>query len=104
VQFLNRHLSSKLFHDKESMYPLLNFLRAHNYKGMVSQYFISFFILMLQIVSQIEFVNKVIKLKLWIIKADVWCKHCKTVVVLCFTVFLTMGRHHSSGAFAVAGV
>jgi sucrose synthase len=35
VQFLNRHLSSKLFHDKESLYPLLNFLRAHNYKGMV---------------------------------------------------------------------
>ncbi|KAF3323469.1 sucrose synthase 2 [Carex littledalei] len=34
VQFLNRHLSSKLFHDKESLYPLLNFLRAHNYKGM----------------------------------------------------------------------
>lgn len=34
VQFLNRHLSSKLFQDKESMYPLLNFLRAHNYKGM----------------------------------------------------------------------
>nr|AHM02468.1 sucrose synthase [Lilium davidii var. unicolor] len=33
VQFLNRHLSSKLFHDKESMYPLLNFLREHNYKG-----------------------------------------------------------------------
>ncbi|XP_008783098.2 sucrose synthase 1 [Phoenix dactylifera] len=33
VQFLNRHLSSKLFHDKESMYPVLNFLRAHNYKG-----------------------------------------------------------------------
>lgn len=35
VQFLNRHLSSKLFHDRESLYPLLNFLRAHNYKGMV---------------------------------------------------------------------
>ncbi|KAJ6796316.1 sucrose synthase 2 [Iris pallida] len=34
VQFLNRHLSAKLFHDKESMYPLLNFLRAHHYKGM----------------------------------------------------------------------
>ena len=34
VQFLDRHLSSKLFHDKESMYPLLSFLRAHNYKGM----------------------------------------------------------------------
>ncbi|XP_039144741.1 sucrose synthase 2-like [Dioscorea cayenensis subsp. rotundata] len=33
VQFLNRHLSSKLFQDKESLYPLLNFLRAHNYKG-----------------------------------------------------------------------
>jgi len=42
VQFLNRHLSSKLFHDKESMYPLLNFLRAHNYKGMVSEHFICF--------------------------------------------------------------
>uniref|UniRef100_A0A453R0J2 Sucrose synthase n=1 Tax=Aegilops tauschii subsp. strangulata TaxID=200361 RepID=A0A453R0J2_AEGTS len=33
VQFLNRHLSSKLFQDKESLYPLLNFLKAHNYKG-----------------------------------------------------------------------
>ncbi|XP_068664286.1 sucrose synthase 1-like [Aristolochia californica] len=33
VQFLNRHLSSKMFHDKESMYPLLDFLRAHSYKG-----------------------------------------------------------------------
>ncbi|XP_072952908.1 sucrose synthase 1 [Typha angustifolia] len=33
VQFLNRHLSSKLFQDKESLYPLLNFLRAHNYNG-----------------------------------------------------------------------
>jgi len=33
VQFLNRHLSSKLFQDKESLTPLLNFLRAHNYKG-----------------------------------------------------------------------
>ncbi|CAN6202220.1 unnamed protein product, partial [Urochloa humidicola] len=27
------HLSSKLFQDKESLYPLLNFLKAHNYKG-----------------------------------------------------------------------
>ncbi|PKU67394.1 sucrose synthase 2 [Dendrobium catenatum] len=36
VQFLNRHLSSKLFHDKESLYPLLNFLRHHHYNGMVS--------------------------------------------------------------------
>lgn len=35
VQFLNRHLSSKLFNDKESMEPLLNFLRQHNYNGMV---------------------------------------------------------------------
>nr|AOR83337.1 sucrose synthase A [Lilium davidii var. unicolor] len=33
VQFLNRHLSSKLFQNKESMYPLLNFLRAHHYNG-----------------------------------------------------------------------
>lgn len=33
VQFLNRHLSSKLFHDKESMWPLLNFLRVHSYRG-----------------------------------------------------------------------
>nr|AKP55627.1 SuSy protein [Gladiolus hybrid cultivar] len=33
VQFLNRHLSSKLFQNKESMYPLLNFLRVHSYKG-----------------------------------------------------------------------
>nr|AMN16536.1 sucrose synthase [Albuca bracteata] len=33
VQFLNRHLSSKLFQDKESMWPLLNFLRVHSYRG-----------------------------------------------------------------------
>ncbi|KAM0913819.1 hypothetical protein ACQ4PT_011910 [Festuca glaucescens] len=33
VQFLNRHLSTNLFQDKESLYPLLNFLKAHNHKG-----------------------------------------------------------------------
>ncbi|OVA13007.1 Sucrose synthase [Macleaya cordata] len=33
VQFLNRHLSSKMFHDKDSMHPLLDFLRVHHYKG-----------------------------------------------------------------------
>lgn len=35
VQFLNRHLSAKLFHDKESLHPLLEFLRLHSYKGKV---------------------------------------------------------------------
>ncbi|KAE9602510.1 hypothetical protein Lal_00050045 [Lupinus albus] len=33
VQFLNRHLSAKLFHDKESLHPLLEFLRSHSYNG-----------------------------------------------------------------------
>ncbi|KAA8534738.1 hypothetical protein F0562_029820 [Nyssa sinensis] len=33
VEFLNRHLSAKLFHDKESLHPLLDFLRVHHYKG-----------------------------------------------------------------------
>ncbi|KAK9715611.1 hypothetical protein RND81_06G177000 [Saponaria officinalis] len=33
VEFLNRHLSAKMFHDKESMRPLLDFLRKHHYKG-----------------------------------------------------------------------
>ncbi|XP_022932290.1 sucrose synthase [Cucurbita moschata] len=33
VEFLNRHLSAKLFHGKESMQPLLDFLRVHCYKG-----------------------------------------------------------------------
>ncbi|XP_073052477.1 sucrose synthase 2 [Primulina eburnea] len=33
VQFLNRHLSSLLFRNKESLEPLLDFLRAHKYKG-----------------------------------------------------------------------
>ncbi|KNA14048.1 hypothetical protein SOVF_111130 [Spinacia oleracea] len=33
VEFLNRHLSAKMFHDKESMRPLLDFLRVHHYKG-----------------------------------------------------------------------
>eukprot|EP00252_Welwitschia_mirabilis_P026179 TRINITY_DN845_c0_g3_i1.p1 TRINITY_DN845_c0_g3~~TRINITY_DN845_c0_g3_i1.p1 ORF type:complete len:820 (-),score=91.00 TRINITY_DN845_c0_g3_i1:267-2726(-) len=35
VQFLNRHLSSRLFHDKESMQPLLDFLRQHRYRGQM---------------------------------------------------------------------
>ncbi|KAG6467459.1 sucrose synthase 1-like [Zingiber officinale] len=35
VEFLNRHLSSKMFVDKESMYPLLAFLQKHSYKGTV---------------------------------------------------------------------
>ncbi|KAI3447251.1 hypothetical protein Pfo_003916 [Paulownia fortunei] len=33
VEFLNRHLSAKMFHDRESMTPLLDFLRMHHYKG-----------------------------------------------------------------------
>ncbi|XP_058723163.1 sucrose synthase-like [Vicia villosa] len=33
VEFLNRHLSAKLFHGKESLQPLLEFLRLHNYNG-----------------------------------------------------------------------
>jgi len=33
VQFLNRHLSSIMFHNKDSLAPLLDFLRAHKYKG-----------------------------------------------------------------------
>ncbi|OMO63899.1 Sucrose synthase [Corchorus capsularis] len=33
VQFLNRHLSSSMFRNKDCLEPLLNFLRAHRYKG-----------------------------------------------------------------------
>nr|BDC53325.1 sucrose synthase 2 [Dianthus caryophyllus] len=33
VEFLNRHLSAKMFHEKECMRPLLDFLRVHHYKG-----------------------------------------------------------------------
>ncbi|XP_047308751.1 sucrose synthase-like [Impatiens glandulifera] len=33
VEFLNRHLSAKMFHDKDSMFPLLHFLKMHNYNG-----------------------------------------------------------------------
>nr|ASU91340.1 Sucrose synthase [Juglans sigillata] len=33
VQFLNRHLSSIMFRNKESLDPLLDFLRAYKYKG-----------------------------------------------------------------------
>lgn len=36
VQFLNRHLSSNMFRNKDCLEPLLNFLRAHKYKGHVS--------------------------------------------------------------------
>lgn len=35
VEFLNRHLSAKLFHDKESLLPLLKFLRIHSHEGKV---------------------------------------------------------------------
>ncbi|KAL2503335.1 Sucrose synthase 4 [Forsythia ovata] len=33
VEFLNRHLSAKMFHDRDSLTPLLDFLRVHHYKG-----------------------------------------------------------------------
>nr|AJW82918.1 sucrose synthase [Dimocarpus longan] len=33
VQFLNRHLSSIMFRNKESLEPLLNFLRVHKHDG-----------------------------------------------------------------------
>ncbi|KAJ1376429.1 Tetratricopeptide-like helical domain superfamily [Sesbania bispinosa] len=33
VQFLNRHLSSFMFRNEESLDPLLQFLRAHKYDG-----------------------------------------------------------------------
>lgn len=36
VQFLNRHLSSIMFRNKDSLDPLLDFLRGHNHKGNVS--------------------------------------------------------------------
>ncbi|XP_020102417.1 sucrose synthase 4 [Ananas comosus] len=35
VLFLNRHLSSIMFRNRDSLEPLLNFLRAHKYKGHV---------------------------------------------------------------------
>jgi len=35
VQFLNRHLSSRLFRDGDSMEPLVEFMRLHKYKGQV---------------------------------------------------------------------
>jgi sucrose synthase len=35
VQFLNRHLSSNMFRNKDSLEPLLDFLRDHSYKGHV---------------------------------------------------------------------
>jgi sucrose synthase len=35
VQFLNRHLSSRLFRDPESMEPLFEFLQLHSYGGEV---------------------------------------------------------------------
>uniref|UniRef100_A0A1D1Z3C2 Sucrose synthase n=1 Tax=Anthurium amnicola TaxID=1678845 RepID=A0A1D1Z3C2_9ARAE len=35
VQFLNRHLSSIMFRNKDCLEPLLDFLRAHKYKGHI---------------------------------------------------------------------
>ncbi|WOG83819.1 hypothetical protein DCAR_0102997 [Daucus carota subsp. sativus] len=35
VQFLNRHLSSIMFRNKDSLEPLLDFLRRHKYRGHV---------------------------------------------------------------------
>lgn len=35
VQFLNRHLSSIMFRNKDCLEPLLNFLRVHRHKGTV---------------------------------------------------------------------
>lgn len=33
AEFLNRHLSAKMFNENDSMHPLLDFLRSHQYKG-----------------------------------------------------------------------
>jgi sucrose synthase len=38
VQFLNRHLSSKLFQSADGMEPLFQFLRMHTYRGQVQSY------------------------------------------------------------------
>lgn len=35
VLFLNRHLSSSMFRNKDCLEPLLDFLRAHRHKGHV---------------------------------------------------------------------
>ncbi|KAF3322755.1 sucrose synthase 4 [Carex littledalei] len=35
VQFLNRHLSSSMFHNRDCLEPLLDFLLAHKHKGHV---------------------------------------------------------------------
>ncbi|XP_062211212.1 sucrose synthase 4 isoform X2 [Phragmites australis] len=35
VQFLNRHLSSIMFHNRDCLEPLLDFLRGHRHKGHV---------------------------------------------------------------------
>jgi sucrose synthase len=35
VQFLNRHLSSNMFRDKDSLEPLLDFMRTHSYENHV---------------------------------------------------------------------
>ncbi|XLT13357.1 hypothetical protein HN51_059047 [Arachis hypogaea] len=35
VEFFNGHLSAKFFRGKESMQPLLEFLRLHSYNGKV---------------------------------------------------------------------
>lgn len=56
VEFLNRHLSAKMFHDKESMFPLLDFLKAHNYKGKVTLFLFS---------QAIDPVISFVKIRLW---------------------------------------
>lgn len=42
VQFLNRHLSSIMFRNKDSLEPLLEFLRTHKHDGRVSFFFYTF--------------------------------------------------------------
>lgn len=37
MEFLNRHMSAKMFNDKESMQSLLEFLRVHSHMGKVCQ-------------------------------------------------------------------
>ncbi|KAF9594961.1 hypothetical protein IFM89_035531 [Coptis chinensis] len=36
VEFLNRHLSAKMFHGRDSLKPMLDFLRTHEYKGKIT--------------------------------------------------------------------
>lgn len=69
VQFLNRHLSSIMFRNKDCLEPLLNFLRVHKHKGVVS-YIVTNLLSRCPLLQECEWLKHMLLLEILVTDAD----------------------------------